>query len=129
MKTRSASTRTRDDDGFATPPPASRRRSETSQQLQDRMKTAGLLSKLKQGDGSSWFRFFDTDGSGKLSKEEVVNAMVNTLVEAKITEVEAKSVVQGIWSIVDTDGSQEIEQGTEFSTLRDMLIESTKPRA
>lgn len=119
-----------DDDGLtsAAPPPARRQRTETAQDLQARMTTVGLLSKLKEGDGSSWFQFFDTDGSGKLSKEEVINAMVKTLVEHKIAEDDARSVVGGIWSIIDTDGSQEIEQGSEFNTLREMLIESTKPR-
>lgn len=121
-------TRPRDDDGFATSPPAKRPRTEMAQGLQDRMKTAGLLSKLREGDGSSWFRFFDTDGSGRLSKDEVINAMVQTLVEHKIAEDEAGSIVHAIWSIIDTDGSQEIEEGREFKTLRDMLIESTKPR-
>merc|ERR1712232_1401170 len=96
--------------------------------LQDRMKTAGLLSKLREGNGSSWFRFFDTDGSGRLSKDEVINAMVQTLVEHKIAEAEASSIVEGIWSIVDTNGSQEIEEGPEFNMLREMLVESTRPR-
>jgi hypothetical protein len=121
-------TRPRDDDGFATEPPARRQRKESTQYLKDRMQTAGLLSRLKQGDGSSWFRFFDTDGSGKLSKDEVFNAMEQTLKGNNIAEDEAKSIVQGIWAIIDANGSGEIEQGFEFNTLRDMLIESTTPR-
>lgn len=99
-----------------------------AQGLLDRMQTTGLLSKLKEGDGSLWFTYFDRDSSGKLSKDEVVDAMVETLRECRMTPEDARSIVDGVWDIVDHDRSQEIEVGSEFARLREMLLESTKDR-
>lgn len=109
-----------------TMPPTKRRRS--AQELMAKMQTTGLLSKLREGDGHLWFEYFDRDSSGKLSKEEVINAMVETLKEFNMSQDDARSVVEGIWSIVDHDRSQEIEFGAEFARLREMLLESTRER-
>jgi len=112
-----------DDAQHPTPPKQLRRPAE---QIMVIMQTAGLLCKLREGDGRLWFVHFDRNFSGKISKEEMIHAMVETLKEFSVTQDDARRIVEGIWSIVDENNSHEIEFGSEFVRLREMLLASTR---
>jgi len=75
-------------------------------------------------DKAGWFRFFDADGTGTLSKDEVLRALTQTLglCEEAGKVAELRSTLDNIWTVFDTDGSGAVD-GAEF-IARDGLADT-----
>jgi hypothetical protein len=104
-------------------PAAKRRRTAepqgaTPDELQTSMQSSALLIMLREGDGSRWFNHYDETKGGKLGKGVVVTALAETM---KLEAREARSVIDGIWHLVDTSNDGSVDRA-EFKTIRDMIL-------
>ncbi len=77
-----------------------------------------------QRDKGAWFRYWDEDHSGALSKEEVARALVKTFKMYHIAPATVLEVLDNIWPIFDYDSSNSIDM-SEFCSrdnLEDTII-------
>jgi len=83
-----------------------------------------LQQKLSNNNdkGREWLDDFDFDKSGKLSKEELTTALLQTLIGShRITGKEVAAIVDGCWDAIDTDGGGSVDFD-EFQGLREPLM-------
>eukprot|EP01065_Artemidia_motanka_P011765 TRINITY_DN1640_c0_g2_i1.p1 TRINITY_DN1640_c0_g2~~TRINITY_DN1640_c0_g2_i1.p1 ORF type:complete len:521 (+),score=110.97 TRINITY_DN1640_c0_g2_i1:64-1563(+) len=59
-------------------------------------------------DPLSWFEYWDQDGSGALSKDEVARALIKTFDQADRHVAETQRMLESVWPIFDVTGSNSI---------------------
>merc|ERR1712048_1378852 len=64
-----------------------------------------------KSDKEAWFRYWDEDGSGTLSREEVLRSLVKTFnLNADLERLQAlRGVLDALWYLFDPDGSGDID--------------------
>jgi len=114
-------------------PPHSRKRCSTEtaellngieRNVQQRKQTRSedLQRKLRDNSGRSWFDEFDRNSNGELEREELVTAMLQTVMGSHtITRAVISEIVETIWEAIDTDGSGSVGFD-EFQLLREALV-------
>lgn len=75
-------------------------------------------------DKVGWFQYYDEDGTGNLSKDEVIRALIQTFRLYHIDRNAVMNTVDMIWPIFDSDGSNQIDMREFVSTdnLADTII-------
>ena len=76
-----------------------------------------------------WFAFWDEDGSGALSKSEIVRALVKTFRAQRDVQVGViQEVVDNVFCLFDSDGSGEVDMSefTETDGLCDTIVASMR---
>lgn len=100
--------------------PRNVRQRTVSQTFTDDLQFHLLLGLLREGDGKNWFDKFDADKDAKMSKDELLEALVKTLV-GQWDSGEVAIVVENNWPFLDNDDSGFLDFD-EFQRLRVALL-------